>query len=252
MAEFKELELRNQTMISTAAAPFMTKYAEKPLKPMGLFVSLLHFGIPAAALAFCLLWLWPFLMASGMSQPAAYTISLGLVNTGLIMAALVGYIKEGNPLTWAAFRLRMRLSTMTGRVWLWAVASALVVGVLSLLVNTLAVTVYKAIHFTMPDIASGATALWMNIVILLLNILGEELWWRGYILPRQELAFGKYTWLIHGILWACFHMFKWWSVPFMLITCQVIPFVAQRTRSTWPGVISHLFVNGAGILMSLL
>ena len=27
-------------------------------------------------------------------------------------------------------------------------------------------------------------------VILLFNIGGEELWWRGYVLPRQELAFG--------------------------------------------------------------
>jgi hypothetical protein len=29
------------------------------------------------------------------------------------------------------------------------------------------------------------------VVMLVCNIGGEELWWRGYVLPRQELAFGK-------------------------------------------------------------
>ena len=37
-------------------------------------------------------------------------------------------------------------------------------------------------------------------VILVCNIGGEELWWRGYVLPRQELAFGRSAWVIHGTL----------------------------------------------------
>jgi membrane protease YdiL (CAAX protease family) len=32
-----------------------------------------------------------------------------------------------------------------------------------------------------------------------LNIMGEEILWRGTMLPRQELAFGKWAWLFHGI-----------------------------------------------------
>jgi membrane protease YdiL (CAAX protease family) len=93
---------------------------------------------------------------------------------------------------------------------------------------------------------------WLNAIVLFFNIFGEELWWRGYILPRQELTHGKNTWLLHGVLWACFHMFKWYAVPFMLITCQVIPYVAQRTKNTWPGIINHLVINGAGMIMTSL
>src|SRR5690242_6436799 len=37
------------------------------------------------------------------------------------------------------------------------------------------------------------------VLILVWNIGGEELWWRGYVLPRQELAFGTATWVVHGI-----------------------------------------------------
>ena len=239
-------------MATAAALSTSPRFELKPLKPMGLLQSILLFGVPAIALAASLVWLWPALMDAGIERPTAYTISLGLVNTGLISAAVAGYLLEWNPFTWAAFSRRMRLTSMSGRVWLWALGGTLVLGIGSLLINSVAVMVYKALNYTMPDITPGATTIWMNLAILLLNIVGEELWWRGYILPRQELAFGKSACLIHGTLWACFHIFKWWSVPFMLITCQVIPFVAQGTKNSWPGMISHLVVNGAGVILSSL
>lgn len=224
----------------------------KSLKPMGLLQSIILFGVPALALAASLNWLWPALMAAGIDRPAAYTISLGLVNGGLLIAALAGYLLEGNPLTWPAFSRRIRLTAMSGRAWLWTLAGILVFGIGALLINSLAMMVYKALNFSMPDISPGATTIWMNLAILVLNVAGEELWWRGYIQPRQELAFGKSTWLLHGTLWACFHMFKWWAVPFMLITCQVIPFVAQRTKNSWPGTLSHFVVNGVGVILPYL
>jgi membrane protease YdiL (CAAX protease family) len=216
---------------------------------MAWIESLLLFGIPAAALALGMLWLWPTLAAAGIPRASAYTISLSLVNAGLLAAALAGYRLEGNPWTWAAFSRRMRLTALTGRIGLWAVGGTLVFGGMALLVNAAAVMAYETLGFNMPDISPGPMPLWMHIVVLFFNIAGEELWWRGYILPRQEQAFGRHTWFVHGILWACFHMYKWWAVPFMLITCQIIPFVAQRTRNTWPGVINHLVINGASLII---
>ena len=118
---------------------------------------------------------------------------------------------------------------MTGWIWLWALLGTLIFGILALLIEFLAVMFYSAIAFPIPNVVGVVMPVWMNIMVLLFNIFGEELWWREYILPRQELAFGKYTWLLHGTLWAGFHAFKWWAVPFMLITCQIIPFVAQKT-----------------------
>jgi hypothetical protein len=35
-------------------------------------------------------------------------------------------------------------------------------------------------------------------VLLAGNIAGEELWWRGYLLPRQEIVHGSSTWIVHG------------------------------------------------------
>jgi len=84
------------------------------------------------------------------------------------------------------------------------------------------------------------------VVMLVCNIGGEELWWRGYVLPRQELAFGKSAWVVHGIFWSAFHLFMQptlWDTVRMVITGVALSFVAQRTKSTWLGIIGHSFGN---------
>lgn len=43
------------------------------------------------------------------------------------------------------------------------------------------------------------------VLMFVCDIGVEELWWRGYVLPRQELAFGRSAWVIHGICWSLFH-----------------------------------------------
>jgi membrane protease YdiL (CAAX protease family) len=85
------------------------------------------------------------------------------------------------------------------------------------------------------------------------NIFGEGLFWRGYIFPRQELAFGRYTWLVHGCCWWMFH------IPFgvtLLVTLVPIIFitslVVQQTKSTWPDIIIHTLINGSGFLLVVL
>ena len=84
------------------------------------------------------------------------------------------------------------------------------------------------------------------VVMLVCNIGGEELWWRGYVLPRQELAFGRAAWVVHGICWSAFHLFMQptlWDTVRMAITGVALSFVAQRTKSTWPGIVGHSFGN---------
>lgn len=84
------------------------------------------------------------------------------------------------------------------------------------------------------------------VVILVFNIGGEELWWRGYVLPRQELAFGRTAWVVHGIAWSVFHLFMQptlWDTIRMAVSGIALSFVAQRTRSTWPGIVGHSFGN---------
>ena len=83
-------------------------------------------------------------------------------------------------------------------------------------------------------------------VMLVCNIGGEELWWRGYVLPRQELAFGRHAWIVHGIFWSAFHLFMQptlWDTTRMAITGLALSLIAQRTKNTWPGIIGHAVGN---------
>ena len=220
--------------------------------PLYLPEALLMFGIPTALLALGVWVVWPALMTAGMSRGYANAAVFIVFSSLLIVAALVAYVLEGNPLTWSAFSVRYRLQMPGWRTWLWTLGGLLVAVVAALGLNALILALYKAIGFTIPDQSSGLTDIPVLTLIVLTNIIGEEMWWRGYILPRQELVYGSRTWLVHGVMWAFFHSFKPWAVPVMLLYCLIIPFIAQCTRNNWPPVIIHFLINGSGILMLLL
>jgi membrane protease YdiL (CAAX protease family) len=88
--------------------------------------------------------------------------------------------------------------------------------------------------------------IYYSVWLIVFNIFGEELWWRGYVLPRQEMSFGRTAWVIHGICWSLFHLFiqpTLWDTVRMAVTGLALSFIAQRTRSTWPGIIGHGLAN---------
>jgi membrane protease YdiL (CAAX protease family) len=82
------------------------------------------------------------------------------------------------------------------------------------------------------------------------NIVGEELLWRGYLLPRQASALGRYAWLFNGFLWAIFHVGIGWRIAILLLPIEfVVPYVVQRRMNTWLGIIIHGLYNGSGFVM---
>ena len=238
----------NQTF--EAAATLRAQATPRPLKPMPLWQSLLFFGVPAIIAALDHHVLWPWLVSLGLSEENGWHCAYLIWFVGLFVAALVAYTLEGNSLRWRSFRERYRLGPLKWREWGWTLGGILVFAALAYASNSLALTVFDRLGFVPPDLAPSGpvTNVPLYLVTLLLNVLSEELWWRGYILPRQELTHGRYTWLVHGVLWACFHAYKWWAVPFMLITTWIVPFIAQRLKNTTPGIVSHLITNGLGAL----
>jgi membrane protease YdiL (CAAX protease family) len=75
---------------------------------------------------------------------------------------------------------------------------------------------------------------------LVTNIACEELLWRGFALPRMELTFGKWAWLINGLLWnIAIHFFFRWAFIVLIPISIVVPYLSQRYKSLWPGVIIH-------------
>lgn len=89
---------------------------------------------------------------------------------------------------------------------------------------------------------------WLTWVII--NIGCEEVLWRGYALPRMEKVFGKWAWLVNGLLWNfLIHFFFRWSYITLLPISLLLPYVCQKTKSMWPGVIIHGIGNTILLLL---
>jgi membrane protease YdiL (CAAX protease family) len=91
-------------------------------------------------------------------------------------------------------------------------------------------------------------AAWIPLFVT--NILGEELCWRGYVLPRQEAAWGPAAWLGNGIPWCLFHWSFGWSILVMLLPISLLlPWIVQRRQNTSVGIIIHAVFNAAGFVL---
>jgi membrane protease YdiL (CAAX protease family) len=71
------------------------------------------------------------------------------------------------------------------------------------------------------------------------TVLGEELLFRGYLLPRMNNAFGRGDWLANGILFAAYHVHMWWSMPSILFDTLVFSLPSKYYRSALIGIIVH-------------
>src|SRR5829696_8225917 len=57
---------------------------------------------------------------------------------------------------------------------------------------------------------------WFAVTVLLFvfnTALGEELLFRGFLLPRMNGAFGRGDWVANGVLFAAYHLHVPWSIP---------------------------------------
>lgn len=99
-------------------------------------------------------------------------------------------------------------------------------------------------HFMGIELAGNWKFAMGFIVLHTLAMLGEEIIWRGYILPRQEISLGKKAWLVNGILWAYgMHLFLKWNFIAMLPSMLIVPYAAQKTKNTWVAVGIHMIPN---------
>jgi membrane protease YdiL (CAAX protease family) len=91
------------------------------------------------------------------------------------------------------------------------------------------------------DFLSGAWG-WFGLILLFFlfnTVLGEELLFRGLLLPRMNGAFGRGDWVANGVLFAAYHLHVPWVIPATLLDTFIISYPAKRYRSTWIGIAVH-------------
>ena len=84
---------------------------------------------------------------------------------------------------------------------------------------------------------------WFAVVAVLAvfnTVLGEELLFRGLLLPRMRCVFGKRDWVANGVLFAIYHLHQPWTIPSALVDgIFLLAYPSRRFQSAWMGIIVH-------------
>jgi len=132
-----------------------------------------------------------------------------------------------------------------GKVWWWA------------LPFVLAFTVWALVPVPMPsgrdligfmgsdagkDFFSGAWG-WFAVESALAvfnTLLGEELLFRGLLLPRMQGVFGQRDWLANGAMFTLYHLHMPWQIPATFVDgILLMAYPSRRWQSAWIGIIVH-------------
>ena len=238
------------------------------IKPMPFWMSLIFFGVPTAIIGTGFYWGIPLLAERGIPFFWSYNLMMGIPAMLMFIAPFIACRLEGHPLTLVEIKARLRLKPIKGKEWLWTAGLFMVFGAGPFVLGFANRWLASIFLFIPPDflpalldpranITSGLGndfwgvplrgnwwVFWVQLIVLFFNIFGEELWWRGYVLPRQELAHGKRAWMVHGILWLLFHIHQRWNWIGMIPGALLTPFVASRLKNTTPAIIAHWANNG--------
>lgn len=242
------------------------------VRPLTNWHTVLAFGLPTLLMVISFHWAMPWLQNIGLTPFESLVVTHTVPMALLLTAAVVSYYRlDGFSGEWSAFRQRMRYPRLTRRAVLQGLGLFALIMVGYGVFNQMSLwfigqgwlPLPKGLSALLdPRVTLGSSVLdemvggqilgnWgvviLYIVMLSFNIVGEELWWRGYLLPRQEKRYGRSAWVWHGLLWTAFHVFKWWDLIGLLPVCLAIAYVSQRTKNNWPAFIAHFLFNGLAL-----
>jgi membrane protease YdiL (CAAX protease family) len=204
-----------------------------------------------------LAWIGAPLMATSLEGPTAWPRAIVLALTaGLVwqfLFVLYAVHREQRSLRWSVLKdalwLRAPLNPRTGRrggrLWWVLVPLILLVAAKEALPKIPApVDRDQALFFESAagqDFFSGNWT-WFAVMLVMMvfnTVLGEELLFRGLLLPRMRGAFGRWDWLVNGLLFGIYHLHLPWSIPANTLDTLFISLPASRYRSALIGIYVH-------------
>ena len=91
------------------------------------------------------------------------------------------------------------------------------------------------------SLLSGAWGWFAVLAVMFVfnTVLGEELLFRGFLLPRMNGVFGRRDWLANGVLFAVYHLHVPWVIPSTLLDSFIVAYPSKRYRSALIGIAVH-------------
>lgn len=226
-------------------------------------------ALPMPVLAFIVT---PFIIPKVDLHPGiVYWLAIIIGMVWQFILSLIILKTDGHKLTWSELSKRLRFVTpvhpktgvKSSRLLLWVIPFIVLSGLLQMLrIPDIESALFPFIdnlpQYDMADLATPEFkgAWWIMGVLfisMLFNyILGEELLYRGVLLPKMKGVFGKYDWFANGVLFGLYHLHK----PHMfirsaLITGFLFAFPSAKFKSSWMAVLIH-GVEGVFILFLVL
>ena len=119
----------------------------------------------------------------------------------------------------------------------------------------------RVVNITAATLTDFAVNSLLNFLIMLVILMGEEIGWRGFLLPRvQQLTSKRRAALLTGLAHGCFHLpliliattyntegSRWIAAPTTVFTITAAgvfyAWLKDRSGSVWPVAIGHTFAN---------
>jgi uncharacterized protein len=188
----------------------------------------------------------------GLVKPLVLGLGFGLIWQFILVLILV-YREQGSlkfekvrKALWLTQPEDPRSGRVGGWTWLWLIPLLLGFGLEQLIPN-FPVPVDRDLATFLTSTAghqffAGAWGWFAVMVVFVIfnTVLGEELLFRGMLLPRMHGVFGRADWLANGALFALYHLHMPWTIPVTFIDGPfLLAYPSRRFRSTWLGIIVH-------------
>src|SRR5215218_1267380 len=211
-------------------------------------------SIPMAVLAWVVAPLLGALLGGG--DVAFIKALLLCITAGLIWQFVLTLIltrREQGTLRWSRVRDALwllsprdpRSGRVGGRVWLWVIPFVLLFAIWEFFGFDITGPANRDLVLFLDtrgeEFFSGAWS-WYAVVVAQLifnSVLGEDLLFRGLLLPRMRGVFGRGDFVANGVLFAFYHLHTPWSIPAALADVILTAYPTRRWQSVWMSIIVH-------------
>jgi len=199
-----------------------------------------------------------------LAQALLICLTIGLVWQFALVLILMW--RELGTLQWSRLRDALWLlpprdpntGRVGGRVWWWAVLFVVLAAIWALVPEIPGPSVRDFADFLDSDRGEaffhGAWGWFAVIVVLSIfnTAIGEELLFRGVLLPRMKGVFGRRDWIANGVLFAVYHLHQPWSIPNTLVEGIFLEaYPSRRYQSAWMGILVHSIQSVFAIIVVL-